>query len=353
MDPLGFPDVRFKPRRYSWHCVGGPERATVTAYGPAQGLWKLLEWLRAPVEVVDWRGEAVWWGFVDEVTVRVGAIEVALALKGMSNRVAVAYSLVEPGSATVGTRATTTWVQDDDCVAEYGTKELLISLSGATAAQAEAARDASLVAYRYPIPVVKVQPGKGGLSATLRCRGWWDTLGWQYYANTGTGSVVTTTQVADVVTAEGQFLTDTEVVNASGVSSSEYRDGDVLALGVVVELLKSGTTNDRRLLAKVTRERVLAVYEEPEYDEGNVELFVEADGRPVDRWGNVVMAHTCPVGKWCGLKDVVPPTLDVSRMADPGHFFVERAEFDVGKLLWAPEGRGTLSPWEVTRLVGG
>lgn len=508
-DPLGFPDVQFKPQRYSWHSIGGPERATVTAYGNGQALWKLLEWLRAPVEMVDWRGEAVWWGFVDEVTVRVGGVEVGVALKGMFNRVAVAYSYVEPGSATVGTRATTSWVQDDDCVAEYGALELLSSLSGATAAHAEAARDTILAAYRYPIPVVKVQPGRGGLSATLRCRGWWDTLAWQYYAQaagiesyTGgtavnlvvgddaarqqvaqgvslatdtswtthaihlnvrkegsptdalvfelradaagvpgsvldsaqisggdlsdsvswvglvlsetvdvsygtdywivvrrTGSVdatnhyvvrvsedlgyargalriwngsswvarspdadmlfkltgvwETTRQIEEVVEAEGAFFSGIEVMDVSGVHSSPYRDGDNTALSTVLELLKSGTSSGQRLLTRVSRERVLEVYEEPEYDEGAVKLFVEADGRPVDRWGNRMLAHTCPVARWCGLKDVVPATLDMALMADPGHFFVERAEFDVGKLLWTPEGRGVLSPWEVTRLVEG
>ena len=35
--PLAFPNVRFKPRRYSWNAIGGPEMAMTTAYGNAQG----------------------------------------------------------------------------------------------------------------------------------------------------------------------------------------------------------------------------------------------------------------------------------------------------------------------------
>jgi hypothetical protein len=508
-DALGFPEVAFVPRRYGWSALGGPEFATLTAFGPAHALWSLTHQLRAPVEVLDGRGTAVWWGYLASVTVRVGAITVGVSLDTLYNRVAVAYAHVAPGTTTAGTRATTAWAQNDDSVSRYGSKELLASLQSASPELAEARRATLLAQHRYPIPLVEqVAPGRGSLSATLRCRGWWATLGWTYYdraayveehtddANTSdqtlgaaagntrvtqsfqltaawtaysvqvrlkavespgdsvrldlcadnsgapgtvldsvtvpasslttsyqwiefaldplqdlagsvtywivlrrtggldatnhyavevdedlgytsgqlrlyngstwvartpdadvlfsvTGVEETTTQVATAVGDAGEFITAVDVVDASGVYSSPYRSGDDELLAVVGELLAGGTSDGRRLLTRVTRDRVLRVYEEPELDTGAIELFVNADGRPEDRWGNARLAHTCPVAQWCALKDVIPPTLSVSQMSDPSYFFVERAEFDVQQQVWLPEPRGVPSAWDLGQLLQG
>lgn len=352
-DPLTFPSVVFEPQSYSFSAIGGPAEATITAYGPDMALWELIEWLRAPVEILDWRQEAVWWGFIEEVTVRVGAIEVGCSLSTMSNRLALTYSLVAPGSTTVGTRATTSWVQDDDSVALFGIKEQIASLSGATATVAENARDTILAMYKYPIPILKSSPGNAGLSATLRCSGWWKTLGWQYYANTDTDDTETTTQIEDIVTSEGQFITGVDIVDASGITSSEYRDGDGTALKEIEELLEAGTTSGRRLLATITQAREVRVYEEPEMTDSNIEIYVQADGKPVNRWGNKLVLPACPVAIWCGLKDVIPATLDVSRMADPTKFFVEEASFNVQNMAWTPTPRGVPSVWAIGKMAAG
>ncbi|MFP4344258.1 MAG: hypothetical protein ACLFU8_06170 [Anaerolineales bacterium] len=350
-DPVGFPDLQFSPQRYGWAALGGPDFAEIAVAGEARGLWSLLNWLRAPVEITDERDVPVWWGYVDEIVVQVGAIEVGVSLRYMVNRVAVTYSYVPPGSSTVGTRATTGWVQDDDSVATYGTKELLDSRDGATAAAAEARRDAILARLKYPIPTARVLGGAETLEARLLCRGWWSTLDWTYYTNSGTASVETSTQIDTIVTAEGAFFSGVDLVDASGISSSEYQEGDATALRVIRQLLEDGSSNDQRLLATVTRDRVLKVYEEPGSDE--VTLYLPADGRPQDGWGNEVLAHTCPVAQWCELKDVIPATVDSGVLAAPSPFFVERAEFDVRRQLWIPEPRGIPSPWEIGELVDG
>ena len=180
-DPVGFPDVFFRPERYGWSAIGGPDFAQIAVGGEERALWSLLNWLRAPVEITDERNEAVWWGYVNEVTVQTGAIEVGAALTNMANRIAVTYSYIAPGGNTVGTRATTGWVQDDDSVGTYGTKELLNSRDGCSADAAEARRDAILDRLRYPIPQVAVSGGRSELGATLHCLGWWHTLDWTYF----------------------------------------------------------------------------------------------------------------------------------------------------------------------------
>lgn len=580
-EALDFPQLEFEVNRYSFTAVGGPEAASISAMGPELALWELLEWLRAPVRIVDVNGDAVWWGMVSEVVVRVGAIEIGLSLEGMANRVAVAYSYVAPGSNTVGTRATTGWLQDDDAVSAYGIMELLASLSGATVEQAEARRARELAGKRYPIPVLRVAAGQGSLSATLMCRGWWDTLEWQYYvqlagleshedgsasqalgeltgnqrvaqslsllANTnweasriwvkvkatgapvdtlyaelysdvagapgallGSGSVAggtigsssvwvefelgtrvnvvygttywivlrrsgavdavnfyevtvdedlgyprgvlrlwngaawvvrnvvtdedvtsvdgdwvnldgdkitagtvvvepdgggtpftegvdytidyvdgrlftivagsigdgtaldvsyeyanadlafklageweTTRQIEEAVTADAEFITGVDLVDDSGVFSSQYRDGDTTVGQVVRELLESGTSNGLRLLATVTEARELRIYEQPEAEDvDDAELFLLIDGRLQDKWGRFV-SHKALAGVWGALKDVLPATLDMGLIADPSLFFVERVEYPVSEGVPVLELAEGGSVWDVGKIGQG
>jgi hypothetical protein len=166
-----------------------------------------------------------------------------------------------------------------------------------------------------------------------------------------TGEWETTRQIEEAVDADGEFMTGVDLVDDSGVWSSQYRDGDSSVLQVVRELLDGGTSNDRRLLATVTRGRGLRVYEEPERpdDAGDAEVFLGSDGQ-VRTAGDALVTRECPVGVWCALKDVVPPSLDMSLMADPSLFFVERSEFRVGEGTLLLGARGEPSVWDLGRI---
>lgn len=183
-DTLNFPDVKFSVQRYDWHATGGPGQATLTAWGDEWAIWELLNWLRAPVTLRDEEGSARWWGYLHTVEIQVGAIRVGVSLESMYNRINVVYGYLAPGSATAGTRANTGWSQDDDSVSAYGTRELKYSLSEASPESAEQTRDTLLAALRYPSPTLVPNYGQSDLRATLTLHGWWDTLDWQYYAQT-------------------------------------------------------------------------------------------------------------------------------------------------------------------------
>lgn|GEM_PF-474195 len=509
--PLTIPDLDYTVEKYGQAAIGGPRRATVGVQGEERALWELLEWLRAPVEILDRRKDTVWWGYLDGVELAIGAIRVRVTLDGMANRVAVAYAFVEPGSETVGTRATTAWVQDDDSLSTYGTREVLAQLSSATVAQAETARAALLEMLRYPQPQIEVQRallagGKktvaktAGGSGKLLLRGWWDTLDWKYYAqNAGkeaheadgngtqdlgrisgnqraaqsfqlvgsgweaaavkvkirkqgtptddmivelcadssgvpgtvlvsssaaaaviptsmnwltfnfapligggyqfmqpsttywlvvrrAGSVnndhyyvvdvdeglayprgvmrlyngsswvarvpdadmnfqvlggrETTLQIEDIVTTNGQFITGIVVEDRSNVISNQYRRGDTTALFEIIELLRSGNNTGRRLLARINRNRELVVSLEPERDSYNAQIYIKRDGSVENQWGDPYYAATCPVGQWALLKDVIPSSLDLGRMADPSMLFIEEAEYDAERDVYTPWARG-------------
>jgi len=97
----------------------------------------------------------------------------------------------------------------------------------------------------------------------LYCDGWWETLSWRTYLNSGTASVATTAQIQAIVTNMGEFITGVDVENASGISSLETREGDRTGLEEIEDLLRAGTTNNRRLLSEVTQLRRLRIWEEP------------------------------------------------------------------------------------------
>lgn len=361
----------FEVERYSHGVVGGPLEAELTVTGSEESVWDLLDTLRCPVEIYDHHAEACWWGYVGEVAVGAGEASVGVSLENMANTVYAVYSYVPPGSNTVGTRATTTAAVDSLSVGIYGTKTLRHSLDGATPAQANAFRDTLLAQKKLPIPTIEFGSGRARGTATLKCYGWWKTLEWQYYANNANDSVETTAQVAAML-GGAQFVTGVRLVDASGISSSRYRDGDGSIRKEVEELLNSGTAAGLRLLARVTRERVVEVVEEPLLSETGLYL-VTARGDVLTQQMQAVEPHTCPVGIWVTPKDVIPNLTSLGSVAS-APIFVEEAEFAPGKLTttagerglevvrdtqtlhglrtagYRPRARGQRSPWDLTRI---
>jgi hypothetical protein len=124
----------------------------------------------------------VWWGFISDVSLRYKALamSVGVTIDSMMNRCAVGYSYVPAGSNDVGCRKTTAWAENAESVAEYGKRELILSLSGASDSTAEGVRDKALAARKWPVPDIKSSGSEESGSALLTCRGWWSTLGWQY-----------------------------------------------------------------------------------------------------------------------------------------------------------------------------
>jgi hypothetical protein len=140
------------------------------------------------------------------------------------------------------------------------------------------------------------------------------------------GEEATTAQIVDIVSDAGEFFLGTDIIDASGVNSTMFREGDQTALYEIMELLKAGTTNNRRLLAEVTKVRNLRVYEEPAMDESNYSLL--RDGTIEDENGNIVPPQDCPVGVWMTMKEYVPSTVNASRLIKPESIFVEEAKYD-------------------------
>lgn len=345
---LGSQPLKLTPVRYSFAAMGGPLQATIKAEGDEASLWGLVELLRSPIEIISDNGACLWWGYISAVNLQMGDIRVGVNLDDMANNIAVAYTITGDDGKS---RQTTAWLADAESEAEYGIKELLQTCSGSSADHALAAQAMYLAQKRYPAPTIQWGGGGGGEdSGTITCKGWWSTLGWKYYANANTTPVDTAAQVAAIAASHGQFIASTDQDVTSGISISPYRDGDATALYEAEQLLTMGTSNNRRMLAWVDRSRVLRVYEEPT---SSNPYFLLRDGSLSTPFDTPLRRETCPVACWARLRDVIPNSVDVSKLVDPTLVFVEEIEYDVANDTLTPTPRGALNPFDLMRIKDG
>ena len=186
----------------------------------------------------------------------------------------------------------------------------------------------------------------------------YDGSSWATWGNTPDlnfrvlGENETTTQISDCITAVGEFIEGTDIEDTSGVDSSPYRDGDATAMYEIEQLLKVGTANNRRLLAEITPQRRLRVYEEPAA--WSADYHIDGFGRITDENDTVIQVADCPVGYWGRLKGVIPDTVDSSRLVNASQLFVEMAEYNVSKDRYIIlKSRDATSPFEFLTIQDG
>jgi hypothetical protein len=143
----------------------------------------------------------------------------------------------------------------------------------------------------------------------------------------GTDSEVTTAQISYLVSTYGALITSTVIEAASGISSSEYRDGDSDVQTEILGLLESGGANGRRLLARVDEERRLQVAEEPASTD--VQYTMDSHGL-IYFMGQPIEELEAPVGRWIRLRNVIPGNVDQSKLISPELQFVEGASWSDG-----------------------
>jgi len=138
------------------------------------------------------------------------------------------------------------------------------------------------------------------------------------------GEDETTDQITSIISDAGEFVIDTNIIDASGLNTNPYREGDNTAQFEIEKLLEKGTTNDLRLLARVLDNYKLEVYEEPEQFESD---YILGNNDVRDPEGNIVPPADCPVGVWMRYRDALPGHVNTKRLSNATHVFVEEAEY--------------------------
>lgn len=323
----------WKVESFDWSIEGGPKSAELTAEMNDDS-WDAATLLRCPVEIIDDDSDAVWWGYVASVQIPTkGDIQVGTSLDQMYNSVKVSYAYLPAGESNARQQLTTTFSTATDSENIYGTKEYIHNIGDGTSASAEAMRARILERYRYPKPTIT--PYKGD-KIILKLRGWWDTLDWTHYNNSGTAEVATTTQISAIVTAEAQFLNGTHIFNASGVNTNEFRDGQESALTYIEDLLSTGTSAGLELMAIVNRNRYLEI---KTITEPSIANFRLRDDKMLEEFAETVVPASklyYVIGKYVSLKSVPTAIADYSIILP---FTIGEASWRKGEAIYRPLGQ--------------
>lgn len=155
----------------------------------------------------------------------------------------------------------------------------------------------------------------------------------------------TTAQIAYLAGSAqgGQFLAAVDVEYASGVNADRPDGSDVQVLSVVEDMLSYGSSGSKNILATVTRERILRIYQEPDkptaMDMTSINLSI--DGSAAYLTGEVIPGYLAPAGVWYWTKSVIPGGANASTQP----VFVERVEWSSGALK--PTTRGQQDIWNM------
>lgn len=178
------PQLVARPLRWAVEERGGPQAAEIELTGPLDSLWQALHWMRFGVQIRNPMGVLVWWGYIHEAIVDMGGTAIGLSLESMYNSIKVLYSYIDAdGASQEGTTAAQT---STDSINTYGTRELRHSAGELNPTAAEKLRDTLHGWQKFPVPISEQGSGQ---RAVLRCRGWYETLAWKYYAD-DTGKIV-------------------------------------------------------------------------------------------------------------------------------------------------------------------
>lgn len=240
------PPVLATVANYSKHVLGGPKRAELVLTGDERALVQMLSWLRYGVELyanAGPRGRSLWWGYIADAKLQLGSLAIGTSLDRMANRIAVAYTVQDPGTNSQQ-RRTTSWAENTDSIDSYGIKERLQTLSNATPSQAEAARDKLLAAVAASVAQMDgFSDGSGAAQLTLGLRGWWDVFDWRYVTLSSEQLRVTyMAEPEDTTLNVGSASTNTKYTQAFTLPAGSYSYYEIVR--GMAKIVKVGTPSD-------------------------------------------------------------------------------------------------------------
>lgn len=193
---IGYRNLRVEERAES-----GYYRSRFRLYGPREFLSEfLVDGLSRQVEVFHPDGRKKWEGMVYEMKLETGTATMRTSLDNLSNKVWARYRITGAGATSRSA------VQEDAASqARYGIKEFILGCG-----ELESVNVANQVATQYlrlhknPTPApTAIKIGKGIIDESyieIECRGFFETLYWRVYNNTGAASNQgASAQVADII----------------------------------------------------------------------------------------------------------------------------------------------------------
>lgn len=350
--PTVQPPFNVQVKRYSFDVYGGPRECDAYIQYPGginlSALWQMIEYLRCGVEVYDWRGARVWWGFLDKVTINDGVRSFGIALDNMFNKVKCTYELLPVGGVT-GLRADTAWYEDTISSGIYGTKQKIYSMTSYSTAAAVADAQARLAVAKYPVAITELASVVDqAITVEFLFSGWWKILNWIYYANVSTANATIANQLIYMAEYQTEFVESADCRATATTLASEFRQGDELLLDEIKKLLETGSDNGRRILVTVDPFRRVHFYEQPAKRPSNFaafQYFLDTKNRLYNSMGGLIEPSECRVGVWAQLRGYELVN-GLERITSPSPVFIERAIYDAETDEYQPESYGYKSPFD-------
>jgi len=209
------------------------------------------EWLEnglgRHIVVYNEGAQVIWEGFVNDMEATIGGLSIKRGpLMGVANKVAIIYSTVDTSVSppAVGVRKKLAYANDTASQAKYGILEKVLSVGGATSANAAYIRDTFIAdsAEAETTPTQIVLGGTGGLSMSLNCLGYVHWMNAYTYNSTTTGTTTLSARIQAVLTADPNTILSTDYgrITANTLSVPAYEQDDPLALAYVNGLVVLG-----------------------------------------------------------------------------------------------------------------
>ncbi len=251
---------------------------------PAVALW-FLDQTPGRLARLNVHGEKVWEGMVWEVTAVLPGATITKSLADMANRVYVEYA-----DELTNANSISAPYEDTTLQGMYGIKEVYIPAGTRTSTNAAEQASRYLAGHKYPPAVREITERPIGLGELLiDCRGYYQTLSFQYYTSTTTGTQDSATTIDDINTSKGQFIADTNLA-AMGRTSQRHFAQRQTAWEQMLSMVALGTSNDLRYFLGVKAGRVLTGWEEPitlkyvKYAQRPSMWFDATGGFPLQYW---------------------------------------------------------------------
>lgn len=294
-----------------------PGTVTVAAAGSAITTWDV--------------GQKIYQAFTVTTPFSVAAVDVQIAKFGVPTD-NIVVGVYNDSSGTPTTLLTSGTILNTD-IANYaawttavmGTAAALAA--GTYGVQLSRSGSASLDTY-----MVTVDTGLNYTSGAMKLHAG-ATLGWLARPTNAdlvfkvAGIVETTTQISNVITGVGEFVTASDIENTAGLLTVPYQDGTLTAKQVILNLLDYGTSDGYRLLCRVDINRRLIVFKEPDYAT-SLDVILGEDGIPRRVDMSAISNHKCPYGIWLKFEP-----LEFLSNVDK-YLFVDEAEYNYGNDTW-------------------
>jgi len=162
------------------------------------------------------------------------------------------------------------------------------------------------------------------------------------------GMLETTTQIKNIVTSVGQFITGgAEIETASGVFTSPYRDGQQTGWAIIQDLLKLGTASGGVMLAVVTKDKRLRLYVAGDASSEVDNYYIDAGNTLKTALDVPVDKTLCPVGGYIIRRDSLAGLSSNSYLLNASSYPVADAEYDVVNDYLKLVARGARDPFDI------